>query len=64
MEEVICSTLIGPKPRQEEPCNTHDCPQWFEGSWSEVSLLDLTQFRLSESENEPSVSIAWLASAN
>lgn len=25
------------KPAVERDCNTEDCPQWFEGPWSEVS---------------------------
>ncbi|XP_074600847.1 ADAMTS-like no long nerve cord [Brevipalpus obovatus] len=51
--EVYCSepSLFGPlvrassddrcagilKPTIEQPCNTHQCPQWFEGPWSECS---------------------------
>jgi len=38
VDDVICTTLIGPKPRPEEPCNTHDCPRWFEGNWSECPV--------------------------
>lgn len=36
VDDVICSALIGHKARTHEPCNTHECPNWFEGPWSQV----------------------------
>lgn len=38
VDDVICSALIGHKARTHEPCNTHDCPTWFQGPWSQVNL--------------------------
>ncbi|XP_046460782.1 ADAMTS-like protein 1 isoform X7 [Daphnia pulex] len=37
VDDVICSALIGHKARTHEPCNTHDCPNWFQGPWSQCS---------------------------
>ncbi|XP_045023585.1 ADAMTS-like protein 1 isoform X3 [Daphnia magna] len=37
VDDVICSALIGHKARTHEPCNTHDCPSWFQGPWSQCS---------------------------
>lgn len=38
VDDVICSALIGHKARTHEPCNTHDCPNWFQGPWSQVKI--------------------------
>jgi hypothetical protein len=39
VDDVICSALIGHKARTHEPCNTHDCPNWFQGPWSQVKIF-------------------------
>lgn len=36
VDDVICTALIGARPKSHEPCNGHECPAWFEGPWSEV----------------------------
>lgn len=34
------------KPATERDCNNEDCPQWFEGPWSEVSEKKQSAFFL------------------
>nr|XP_045583588.1 protein madd-4-like isoform X3 [Procambarus clarkii] len=27
-----------PRPRHRQPCNTYDCPRWYDGIWSQCSV--------------------------
>lgn len=36
MDESSCLAMSESKPATHEECNVHECPQWYEGPWSQV----------------------------